>query len=174
MKAITIYQPWASLAALAEKKLETRSWCTKYRGPLAIHSGKKIKTGMCDQASLRNCLERLGNIKYPLGAVLAISNLIDCVEITPAFTANLSDKELAFGDYTSGRFAWVLEDTHQLATPIPARGMQRLWNFNETPHLVAIDPWVIGSTKIWPPRGIQSGKRVDPGREDAVMGLEVA
>ena len=41
MKAITIWQPWASLIACGAKKYETRSWPTKYRGPIAIHAAAK-------------------------------------------------------------------------------------------------------------------------------------
>ncbi|TWH47470.1 ASCH domain-containing protein [Sporomusa sp. KB1] len=40
MKAITILQPWASLLACGAKQIETRSWPAKYRGPIAIHTGK--------------------------------------------------------------------------------------------------------------------------------------
>lgn len=42
MKVITLIQPWATLIALGEKQIETRSWSTKYRGEIAIHAGKKI------------------------------------------------------------------------------------------------------------------------------------
>lgn len=41
MKAITLWQPWASLIACGAKKYETRSWATNYRGPIAIHAAKK-------------------------------------------------------------------------------------------------------------------------------------
>ena len=41
MKALTIMQPWASLIACGAKTIETRSWPTKYRGPIAIHAGMK-------------------------------------------------------------------------------------------------------------------------------------
>ena len=40
MKALTLTQPWATLVAISAKKIETRSWCTHYRGPLAIHAAK--------------------------------------------------------------------------------------------------------------------------------------
>lgn len=40
MKTLTLHQPWASLIAMGVKKIETRSWGTKYRGPLAIHAGQ--------------------------------------------------------------------------------------------------------------------------------------
>jgi hypothetical protein len=39
MKVLTLHQPWASLVAAGVKTIETRSWRTHYRGPLAIHAG---------------------------------------------------------------------------------------------------------------------------------------
>jgi hypothetical protein len=42
MKAITLYQPWATLVAIGAKRIETRSWSTQYRGPLAIHVSKRV------------------------------------------------------------------------------------------------------------------------------------
>lgn len=39
MKVITIREPWASLIGVKIKKIETRSWYTKYRGELYIHAG---------------------------------------------------------------------------------------------------------------------------------------
>lgn len=38
MKAITIWQPWASLIACGAKQYKTGSWATSYRGPIAIHA----------------------------------------------------------------------------------------------------------------------------------------
>lgn len=38
-RALTLHQPWASLVALLVKRIETRSWSTKYRGRLYIHAG---------------------------------------------------------------------------------------------------------------------------------------
>jgi hypothetical protein len=38
MKALSLHQPWASLIGLGVKTIETRSWSTKYRGPLAVHA----------------------------------------------------------------------------------------------------------------------------------------
>lgn len=43
MKAITLMQPWATLVAIGAKRLETRSWSTNYRGPLAIHAGANTR-----------------------------------------------------------------------------------------------------------------------------------
>lgn len=41
MKAITLWQPWASFIAIGAKRIETRSWSTSYRGPLAIHASAR-------------------------------------------------------------------------------------------------------------------------------------
>ena len=41
MKALTIWQPWASLLVSGQKKYETRSWATSYRGPIAIHAAMR-------------------------------------------------------------------------------------------------------------------------------------
>ena len=41
MKALTLWQPWASLIGLGVKTIETRSWPTAYRGPLTIHAAAR-------------------------------------------------------------------------------------------------------------------------------------
>jgi len=193
MKAITILQPWASLVALGEKKFETRSWPTNYRGPILIHAGKKtFNTDSYLDRELYPFAEALGLPDYfsfdklPYGSIIAVADLVNCLKIVSRvkvsgnqFFARLENEqeitrnELYFGNYEVGRYAWQLENVHRLADPIPAKGMQRIWNFDETPHQIAIDPWVIGPTKIWTPEGIRSGKRVDPSKDDAVLGLEV-
>lgn len=96
MKAISLLQPWASLIASGAKKIETRSWSTKYRGPLAIHASKGYKAKNLDMAwkepffaaleSLR-VTEENGDvsIRFPYGSILAICNLVDCIKMTPEF-----------------------------------------------------------------------------------------
>lgn len=42
MKALTLQQPWATLLATGRKRIETRSWKTSYRGPIAIHAAARI------------------------------------------------------------------------------------------------------------------------------------
>ena len=41
MKALSLRQPWASLIANGHKTIETRTWRTRYRGPLAIHASMR-------------------------------------------------------------------------------------------------------------------------------------
>lgn len=37
---LSLWQPYATLIAIGAKKIETRSWPTRYRGRLAIHAGQ--------------------------------------------------------------------------------------------------------------------------------------
>lgn len=41
MKVLSLHQPWASLVACGYKRIETRSWSTRHRGPLAIHATRQ-------------------------------------------------------------------------------------------------------------------------------------
>jgi len=138
MKALTLWQPWASLVATGDKGFETRSWQTKYRGKLAIHASvnfPKWAKELCGEQVFAEALFGPGINKYhsslhlPLGAIVTICNLVDCIPITEQFAASLTEQERAFGDYRLGRFAWELKDVIILPAFIPAKGRQGLWNW---------------------------------------------
>ncbi len=63
MRALTILQPWAEMIARGVKRVENRTWRTKYRGEIAIHAGKGM-TGL-DSEDLWAWPERYG-IALPL------------------------------------------------------------------------------------------------------------
>lgn len=50
MKGITLWQPWASAIACGVKTHETRSWKTRFRGPIAIHAAKHVPQKIRDDA----------------------------------------------------------------------------------------------------------------------------
>ncbi len=151
MKALTLWQPWASLVALGEKKIETRSWSTTYRGVLAIHAAKAF-TGehmeLCSKQPFLTALKpALAQYRipfhFPRGSIVAVCELSDCLAILseerylvpPEYTDHRHrvllpphDPEFSFGDYTPGRFAWILSNIRALERPIPCRGYQQLWS----------------------------------------------
>src|SRR5262245_34467015 len=43
MKALSLWQPHATLMTVGAKKIETRSWATDYRGLVAIHAAKRFR-----------------------------------------------------------------------------------------------------------------------------------
>lgn len=142
MKALTLTQPWATLVAIGAKRIETRSWPTRYRGPVAIHAAKGLSSIGGHSGLINLCLEQpfarvlamagkgllVPGHDLPLGEVLATAQLIDCIP-TYRVAANVSDQEEAFGDFSPGRWAWMLADIRQLPTPVPARGSLGLWNW---------------------------------------------
>lgn len=48
MKAISLWQPWASLWMAGRKRFETRHWETKHRGALANAISKRRHNGMAN------------------------------------------------------------------------------------------------------------------------------
>ena len=133
MRALTITQPWATLVAIGAKRFETRSWRTNYRGPLVIHAAigfPKRAAELCSREPFTTALARAGILSptdLPRGAFLATCRLIDCIPTEQAVGNLPSEYELAFGDYSPGRWAWHLTDVTRLAVPIPARGALGLW-----------------------------------------------
>lgn len=159
MKAITLTQPWATLVAIGAKHFETRSWSTTFRGPLAIHGAKTMpryaKEFIAFNHACRQWLNdndiRVGPLAcpekwIPMGQVVAVVNLVACVQVnertkregawiesqpTPYhIILPPNPPELEFGDYSDGRWVWVTEDLKPLAKPIPAKGALGLWEWS--------------------------------------------
>lgn len=136
IKCLTLYQPWASLVALGAKSIDTRSWRTWYRGPLLIHAARafpKSARDLCQQEPFAVVFIQAGYTNpmsglvdpgcLPLGVILAVCNLKHCVRIgTPGIKLPPSEPERSFGDYTPGRYAWMLSDVQPLPEPIAAHG----------------------------------------------------
>lgn len=163
MKVLTLTQPWATLVAIGAKKIETRSWPTSYRGPLAIHAakglgpvgGKKGLQVLCAQEPFKSVLTaymqrlvhegvswRIAN-ELPRGAVVAVCILAGCFPIWPYGIGPLddgnfgpipNDPEHRFGDYTPGRYAWFLSNIRALPEPIPCKGALGLWEWDRSPN----------------------------------------
>lgn len=179
---LTLSQPWATLVALGVKTIETRSWQTPYRGPLAIGAAKTrpatyaMQVGDYRSAPLHDgrwSLVRYGDgpvATMPFGAIVAVCQLVDIAPIGgphsfrtgtveggegdypgrpvvvrhPAYLGMTSEKlvvdhgtvtdvtaQLPYGDYSPGRYAWLLDDIRPLAEPVPCRGHQGLRDLPE-------------------------------------------
>jgi activating signal cointegrator 1 len=129
IKAISLWQPWASLVAAHVKRHETRHWATDYRGPIAIHAAKTIDVvGAPD----RLCVAALGEHwarTVPIGMIVAVGQMSGCTDTTRVLTKGLTAADLAAGNFTPGRYAWTLRGVRALRQPIPAVGRQGLFNW---------------------------------------------
>ncbi len=144
MKAITVIQPWATLLASGKKRIETRSWKTNYRGEILIHAGKKDPLwgiSVMGEEAWAKALLAIGQHeafdrfeRFPTGAIIGKAKLVNCVQIddlTAQLIREQHPDEYAFGDFTPGRYAWMMEDAVLFEKPIPASGKQGLWDAPE-------------------------------------------
>lgn len=155
MKAVSLWQPWATAIALGAKRFETRSWGTRYRGPLAIHAAKRCNKDEIEDflllpgfsaalAPIAECRTILGRERLrralPFGAIVATCELADCIPTVLLDAADLDKPrrwasrrdagtwtERQMGDFRTGRVAWRLENVRKLDKPIPWRGAQGLF-----------------------------------------------
>lgn len=138
MKALSVIEPWALLAALGLKVFETRSWQTSYTGQFAIHASGRYpawaKRLACTEP-FRSALAAFGYhnpLDLPHGAVLGTAILQACTPIDEDFidlVLPLYPNEHHFGDFTLGRYAWRLKGPALFPNPIPARGNLGLWEW---------------------------------------------
>lgn len=113
---LTVHQPWAMLMfyRLKPKDVENRSWPCHYRGPLAIHAGKKF-----DQDAVDWIADEIGVYLTPLdcqfGAIIGVVDLVDCVQ-------GKSGSPWSFGPVS-----WVLANP-RACEPVYCAGKQGLWS----------------------------------------------
>ena len=161
MKALTLTQPWATLVAIGAKRIETRSWRTSYRGPLAIHAAKSFPVDCRALCAVQPFVRALATADYhsrvaqllgECGKVLAVVDLKGCWSTFPselnqaAWLTTFGDgaDEEAFGDYGPERWGWRMERLQRLATPVPCKGFQQLWTLP-----VDIEREVMSQIKGW-------------------------
>lgn len=165
MQAISLWQPWATLLANGEKKIETRSWPIKGPFPrvLAIHAAKKWTRELhqlCHQEPFRTSLIACGHGNdqgyvyapgLPKGVIVGMVRVVACESTNqglfiPALL-KLSEKEIAFGDYHTNRFAWICDQFFKLPNQEPCIGRQGFFQW-ESPAGVTLPDWCAGRGSV--------------------------
>lgn len=154
MKALTVWQPWASLIAIGAKPYEFRGW----RPPasiigqrIAIHAGARpvrqreaarlwgqccgtIKPHPCIHATpeVLGMLDDIlnGEVTLPLSHVVCTAIVGEPRrgdEIAREFGENAGNDSDREGTFTWG---WPMLDVQMLTPPVPARGAQGLWEWS--------------------------------------------
>ena len=78
-------QPWAALIVHGVKDIENRSWSTRFRGPVLIHSGKKFDDFAQDDVDggihpvTGEQFEEPDGITYPTGGIVGMAEIVGCV-----------------------------------------------------------------------------------------------
>jgi hypothetical protein len=122
-------EPWASLMARGHKRVETRSWSTRYVGLVAIQASRSKEcvkpeyvADLCTRAGLPAIFAP--DHAWPLGKLVAVGELVACARTEEAV---VTPQERALGDYSAKRFAFAFRDVWRLPEPIPCRGALSLW-----------------------------------------------
>ena len=122
MRALTIKAPWAWAIAHAGKRIENRTWTTRYRGPIYIHAGAS------DLRRDRAQIERITGRPVPdiieHSALIAVAQLVDIVPLD----------ELSPDPWACGPYCWVLDGVQPIA-PRPMAGKLGLWRVADAPYL---------------------------------------
>lgn len=115
IRALTIRQPWAAAIAYADKRVENRTWPTRYRGPVLIHTSKSV-----DRSALRHepMAAVVRGLQLTAGAVIAVARVTGC---------HGDDGECTPWSAT-GHFHWTLAaEVAPLTEPVAWSGHLGLW-----------------------------------------------
>ncbi len=145
MKAISLWQPWASLWCSPAKVHETRHWRiavpTARKLWLAVHAAKRFERDV--DWDLARVLERTFGPRWagelPTGAIVGAVQIAGCFrteDIRRCYEANSALRpehgssaadDLACGNFTPGRFGWKRGQFRVLPEPVTWRGQQGLF-----------------------------------------------
>ncbi len=136
--AISLWEPRASLMALGAKLIETRSWLTRYRGPLLICAAgrrvlREIEPLLADddyQKALAPLApgRRVACDDLSFGRALVLVDLYDCQPVETLLKLGAVENDLPFGDFSPGRYGWVTAKSgRRRLKPFPVVGRQRLF-----------------------------------------------
>lgn len=135
MKALTIWQPYASALLRGIKEYETRSWAPPdglIGEHIAIHAAAR-KPRMIDGAPPPTG-------EWPTGCVIGSVRLMAAGRIR-AREGSIITVQFSLGDDVAvladdvwsvpsvGRWVWFIAERTALPCPIPAAGQQKLWNW---------------------------------------------
>ncbi len=122
MKCLSIKQPWVELILEGKKKIELRTWNTKFRGEFLIHASKNV-----DKEAIRHF--NFDPEKLPKGAIVGYARLVEVKEYKNE-RGFRRDQKLHLSISKSKKYpiyGFVLEDVRRIE-PIEYKG--RLGFFN--------------------------------------------
>jgi len=136
MKALTLTSPWAEAVVRFGKRVENRSWPLPegFLGErIALHQGKKFDAvsalWIADLVSKGEDAERDRIVReLEASTTGAILGVVRFRSIRRMISPVPPEWPSAIGDWACGPWLWEIDEVVALRSPVPCRGMQRLWN----------------------------------------------
>lgn len=138
-KVISIKQPWAYLIACGLKDIENRTWKTKYRGKILIHTSSKsdnepyqlFTDEQWDEIEKNQMDPEVFNSYKDLGMIIGEVDIVDCVINHGSIWAEKTHYPLNIGEHPiKPIYNWVLSNPVLYDKPIlNVKGKLNLWNY---------------------------------------------
>ena len=130
MKTLSIKQPWAYLIACGLKDIENRTWKTKYRGKILIHTSSKsdnepyqlFTDEQWDEIEKNQMDPEVFNSYKDLGMIIGEVDIVDCVINHESIWAEKTHYPLNIGKLVSVKDICeqhILEDYRHKFIPTP-------------------------------------------------------
>lgn len=143
--AISIRQPWAYAIMHLGKRVENRTWSTRYRGPIYIHAAKGMKREEYEQFAWWWFHEFTGHRtthaipsmdSMPRGGIVARADVIDCIRSQHALPHGITREQ---GDryivpWWQGPYGIVLAKVEPVPF-IPCKGKLSIFEIDDVPEL---------------------------------------
>lgn len=144
MKAIPLWQPWASLWIGGWKIHETRHWPITKQWPAwkpgdraVVHAAQRFEKNF-PMAFAEILRARLGLTWYrdlPRGCLLGTVEITACVPTETLYRVGSFERlspaereDFLCGDFSDARFAWAARDPRPFPKPVQWRGHQGIFN----------------------------------------------
>jgi len=115
LKCLSVSQPFADLIVSGKKRIELRSWNTRFRGEFLVHAPLKIRAE--DAKRLRM------NREFVTGAVVGKAEIFDVkkyrtkTEMRQDYRSHLASRK-----FQDKKYGFMLKNAKMLRVPIPCRG----------------------------------------------------
>lgn len=136
MKTITIKQPWASLIVEGIKDIENRTWKTKFRGRVLIHSSAKLDGySLTEEQFTESGAKVLWDSDDQTSMIIGSVEIVDCVINHESIWAEKTAKNYydETGEFYEVKptYNWFLANPIKFDKPIEnVKGKLSLWDFD--------------------------------------------
>lgn len=115
MKCLSVSQPFADLIISGRKKIELRSWNTKFRGEFLIHAPLKIRIHDAKRLKMKS--------EFVTGAIVGKAEIFDVKKYETAAEYK-KDAHLHFAakKFSDIRYGFMLKRAKMFRIPIPYKG----------------------------------------------------
>ncbi|MFJ3957716.1 hypothetical protein [Arthrobacter sp. NPDC090010] len=128
MKSLTLKAPWGWAIIHAGKDIENRTWATRHRGTIWVHTGQGEDSSAFEAPAIKEALlrapERTQGHWFLRGFVLGE---VDVVDVHHAEECRKPDGSLCSPWAENDQYHWRLKNPRAFACPFPEVGKQGLW-----------------------------------------------